>query len=79
VIDILTASIASIALVVVYAIDPHHSARHNISDIKCQYTSGMLLLFLDGMNMILFAAIMYSIKNQVVAGAKWVWGRARRV
>lgn len=77
-IDIVTAAVAAFALLAVHYADPYHSARHNISNLQCKRASTALMIVIDGMYAILFAAVAYGIETQVMWVALWVWRKTRK-
>lgn len=67
--DIIIAGVSAAALIIVHLIDPDHSAQHNISDHDNKNVAYVLLLLIEGVNMFLVAAVMYSLRS--FAGIIW--------
>lgn len=76
--DIIAAFLAALALTAVHIADPHHMAQHHMAELNDGHASTILLLVVNGLYMILIAAIMYSLKGCVVDAGKMAWRRVSK-
>ena len=72
-IDLLTAAVAAVALISLHFLDPHHEAQHSASEVADDRISDILIVIMQGLYAILFAAVAYSFKGLFVRG--WAWLR----